>query len=250
MNTNILPHGIDDLRHLATQLHAGLAALGPWIGIRQVTAPGLIAQRHAFDRAEEEFSSARTARAAASRAVGMADEALTAWLAKARLVVMLALGSQWSPAWSDTGFRARGTNVPKRMEPRAALADALATYFEKHPELEVVLAEVTAARGAALLQALRTAQVGLQTATEHAAQAKAARDRAERTLRRTMRLTITVLASVIGKSDPRWTRFGLNIPRPTDTPRRTLAHHPPPPPLIELPAPRIYVAPQPRTAAA
>ena len=214
MTTNILPSGIGDLFSLAERMGRGLSVHGMWLLKGFTTADEFNGELTAARETEREFSLARAAKAAAGKRFALADEELTTWLAKARLVVMLALGSQWSESWIAAGFGHRGTNVPKRVALRMELGRRLADFFKAHPEYEVAFAGVTAERGRALAKAIGEAENGMLTAKADATTKKRARDAAEKKLRRAMSNIVGILPCVIAKNDPRWLEFGLNRPRP------------------------------------
>ncbi len=216
MAANTLPSGIGDLFTLAERMRRGLGLHGVWI-MRGFTTEELFAAPLAAARdAERYFSLARAEKAAAAKRFAVVDDELTAWLAKARLVVMLALGSQWSESWVAAGFSHRGTNVPKRVALRVELGRRLVEFLGAHPEYEVKFARVTAEQGHALVQAIVEAQQEMQTAQAAAEAKKRARDGAEKKLRHAMRGIVRMLPSLIGKSDPRWLEFGLKQPHPPE----------------------------------
>lgn len=215
MAANILPSGIGDLFTLAGRMRRGLARHGVWV-LRGFTTVELFAASLTEARnAERHFSLARAEKAAAAKRFGKMDDELTAWLAKARLVVMLALGSQWSESWVAAGFTHRGTNVPKRVALRIELGRRLLGFFRAHPEYEVKFAGVTAARARSLGKMIAAAQEQMATAKASASAKKRSRDTAEKNLRRAMSDIVYVLPHLIGKSDPRWLEFGLKQPRPS-----------------------------------
>lgn len=212
MTANTFPSGIGDLFQLASHIGEGLALHGPWLG----TLPPASAFQETRTRlceAEDAFAVARASKAAASTRVQTADESLTAWLGKARLVVMLAKGGQWSEAWVEAGFTQRGTHVPKQVGARVALARRVVASFARHGEREVAFAGVTAAHGAAIFEEMCAAQTGLRAATEDALGKKRARDLAEKALRREMRCVVIFLSVLLSPGDERWLAFGLNRPR-------------------------------------
>src|SRR4051794_13622493 len=102
MAANTLPSGIDDLFVLADHTKAGLKLHGPWLLKGGVTLEGFSEIEGEARDAEMMFARSRAARAVAGERFGAADAALTSWLAKARLVVMLAYGGQWSESWLAT----------------------------------------------------------------------------------------------------------------------------------------------------
>lgn len=214
MIRNALPSGIHDLFKIARTMRDGLRTHGPWLNLGAATAEKFGPLLEELSVAEPEFAVARSAKGAAGARVVAGDEVLTAWLAKARLVMMLAVGAQWSPAWIEAGFPAGGTNVPKRGDDRLAVARALVAFLRRWAEYEVVFAGVTAARGESLIAECDAARDGFREASAEAARCKQRRDAAETALRRAMRLVIVCVNFSLRGSDPRWQAFGLNAPRP------------------------------------
>src|SRR5689334_3327501 len=147
MAHNTLPSRMNDLLLAAEGMAQGLETHGPWLGLTQVPLGEFRRVLEEVRNAVAAWSVARAAKADAQSRMSAADEAMTAWLAKARLVVMLARGAKWSERWIETGFTHRGTNLPTRMELRIALAHRLVVFLALHPDFGVPFAGVTAARG-------------------------------------------------------------------------------------------------------
>ena len=212
MPANTLPSGIDALFLLADRIHAGLEIHGPWLRVDDAAE---LAEALRETRAKESaFATARARKAAAGRRFAAADELLTAWLAKARLVVMLALGGTWSELWLEAGFMHRQTNVPKRLAARIALGRRLAAFFAEHPEYAVPFAGVTVEEARAMCGEIIRAEREVRAAKTETARCKQMRDTAEKALRRMMHGVIVMLGAPLGKGDPRWLAFGLNQPKP------------------------------------
>jgi hypothetical protein len=219
MAANSLPSGIGDLFLLGERIESGLRLHGPWLmkgaTSLEVVAPLLEAAR----AAEAKFSIARARKSAVAKRFTMADAALTSWLAKARLVAMLAYGSKWSEGWLATGFTHRGTNVPKRIAPRMELSRRLAEFFAIHRDYEVPFASVTAKAAHSHCAEITAAEHDLRRANTAVKSSKRVRDSAEKSLRREMSFVVVVLSRQLGKSDPRWLEFGLKQPRPDAPPK-------------------------------
>jgi hypothetical protein len=213
MPANILPSGIDDLFQLAERMHKGIAKYGPWFFQDPTCATDFAGFLKLAREAERTFQLARAEKATAGRTFAAADAALTTWLAKARLVVMLAYGSKWSETWIAAGFTHRGTNVPKRIRPRIELSRRLAAFFAAHGEYEVPFAAVTAAEARRLQKAIEAAEEAVRLTKEDAERKKRHRDAAEKKLRHEMHFTVVYVGCSISKSDPRWLAFGLNRPQ-------------------------------------
>lgn len=209
MSHNGLPGKIQDVLRLGNSMAQGLASHGPWIGLAEITADDLGRAMQQVRDAEKKLSEARNAKDLASKRVAVADKALQAWLAKARLVVMLARGAQWSESWIHTGFTHRRTNVPKRLEARITLARALVSFFARHPEFGVGFAEVTAARGRIVYERTVQSREILQMMTNDCVASKQQHAAAENALREMMRRIVGILDETIDVSDRRRLDFGL-----------------------------------------
>jgi hypothetical protein len=214
MSQNPLPSETNDLLLLAERIAHGLETYGPWLGMTQIPADEF---RRIFDqaaRAETAWSGAMSAKQYSQNRVATADEALAAWLEKARLVMMLARGAKWSERRIETGFTHRGMNVPKGIEPRIALARRIVIFLALHPAFGVPFAGVTAACGRSIYERMIQARGARDVAMADCVIKKRERDAAERILRRTMRQVILILGASIAPADSRWFEFGLNQPAP------------------------------------
>ena len=212
MAANTLPSGIGDLFQLADCMLDGLTIHGPWVLRGSVKADELSGPLRDAREAEAALARANVVKSEAAKTFATADANLTSWLAKARLVVMLAYGSKWSGSWLAAGFTHRGTNVPKRIGPRMELSRRLADFFTEHREYEVEFAHVTAERAHTLQKEIAIAQRDVQITDSDAGAKKHVRDAAEKRLRAQVRKVRILLSVSLGKSDPRWLAFGLNRP--------------------------------------
>ena len=189
---------------------AGRETHGPWLRLgMEVEYARALADARA---AESALAATRARVAEAGRRGAAADAALTGWLAKARLVLMLALGGEWSERWLAAGFAHRGTNVPKRIGARMELGRGVTEFLQAHPEYAVPFAEVTAAAGRAVHGEITAAAREMRDADCEAGECKHIRDAAEKHLRRRMRLTVLLLSARLASNDPRWRAFGLHAP--------------------------------------
>jgi len=221
MAANTLPSGIHDLFFIAERMHAGLERHGRWIRLDEADAFAEILA--ASRETENAFAVARARKATAGQRFALADEAMTAWLAKARLVVMLALGAAWSERWVEAGFTHRATNVPKHFAGRMELAKRLAAFFAAHAEFSVPFADVTAEKAHAIYEQCCAAEALARLTRSEADEAKKRRDAAEKKLRRKMWGIGRMLSAILGKSDARWLEFGLKQPNPDAPERRRIA---------------------------
>ena len=212
MPANNLPSGIDALFLLADRMVAGLEIHGPWLKIER-RARLAEALREARGT-EQAFAAARARKAEAGRRFAAADGALTAWLAKARVVVMLVLGSVWSERWLEAGFMHRQTHVPKRLAARMELGRRLAAFVAGHPEYAMRIAGVCGEEAQAVCREITDAEREVRAAKVEAAKGKQSRDAAEKELRWVMHGVVALVGIALEKGDPRWLAFGLNLPKP------------------------------------
>lgn len=212
MSQNTLPSGLLDLLQLARPMSAGLEAHARWLPFAPDAAEQFAAKLARLETAEADFAAARTRKAGAGACLAAADAAQTAWLGKARLVVMLLKGAAWSESWVETGFTHRATAVPKRMAARTELCRRVAEHFAAHPEREYAPAGVTGPAGREISAEMDAAASAARESQADVALKKRARDTAERELRREMARVRIQLSVMLRMDDARWASFGLHQP--------------------------------------
>jgi len=220
-----VPTVVKDLLSLGQHVASGLEMHGLWLGMTQTPSSEFRCILDETEKAEAAWSDAENTRVQSHARVAAADEALTAWLAKARLVVMLARGEKWSEQWIETGFAYRAGNVPKRIDTRIKLARKVVVFLALHPEYGVSFADVTAARGRSIYERMTQARDALDIAASSCMVKRRLRSAAKRVLRRTMYQVIRTLDSTIAPNDPRWLAFGLNQPTASSSRRRHAHRH-------------------------
>lgn len=185
-------------------------------------------------RALTAVDNSRNTTVLATKRLSLADKTLKTWLAKARLVVMLARGSRWSESWIHTGFTDRRTKIPKRLDDRMALAKALVAFFARHPEFGVAFADVTAARGRAIYERVLQSREMLQFSRDESATVRRECQTAAAELRAAIRKTAGVRSATGFDRDQKvGLRHGRAVFRQPDlnrhcrslTDRRFLRHH-------------------------
>lgn len=225
MAQHTLPFGIHALMQLAESIAHGLETNGPWLQTTQTQPAELRTALDNLRESEAAFASLQSEKAAAGRWTNAANKALTDWLAKARLAVMLARGVQWSEAWLEAGFMDRGTSVPKAIGPRIELAWRVIGFLARNPQFGVAHANITASHGRKLYNDIVSARQVRQQLITECHDAKAARDAAERKLRQKMR-QIAVLLGVSTKASHTRGHALSNQPFARALERRALAARP------------------------
>jgi hypothetical protein len=210
---NTLPSGIHDLLRLGGEMAEGLKLHGPWLKMTQTPEAGFRATLERVRKAEAIYGEARAAKGDAGRESTAADKVLTDWLVRARAFLTTILGKRWSESWLQVGVTSRRTAVPKRMEPRIALARGVVDYLTSNPQYSYSIAQITGKDGEAIRQRMLKAQRALRAAKADGIAKKRVRDAAERALRRKMRKVVVILGVSIRANDPRWLDFGLNRPQ-------------------------------------
>ena len=197
---------------------AGLNALGALLGITQVTPASFEAELEAFTDALDDYNAKRSSRQSAYNLFHTNETALSDWLSEVRNVLMARFGEHWNTMWAQAGFTQPSIGIPSRIQDRIALAQRLVAFFTANPSYEVSSMNVTAAYGTTVRTAVINAQGPLQTANVALKTASDALKAAQQTLVDSMRYVIKILSGALGKDDPRWEAFGLNIPGTRTTP--------------------------------
>lgn len=208
------PNGTNALLQFATRISHGVESHLHDLTVAGQWASDLRAKMDRLHDTAAAFSSAHNTRVLSIKRLALADKVLRTWLAKARLVVMLARGSRWSESWTHTGFTDRRTRVPRRLEDRITLARALVSFFARHPEYGVSFAEITAARGRSIYERVVQSGQMLEFAKNDCVAARQQREAAEADLRETLRVVVSELKTRLDQSDPTWTDFGFTPKHP------------------------------------
>jgi hypothetical protein len=164
------------------------------------------------------YNTKRSSRQSAYNLFHSAVDNLSDWLRVVRNVLMGPFGDHWNTMWAQAGFVQPSIGIPRRLQDRIALALKLAQFFTDNPSYEVASMDVTAAKGTAVRGAVIKAQDPLQTANVDLKTASGVLNTAQQALVDNMRFLIKILTGTLGKDDPRWEAFGLNIPGTNTTP--------------------------------
>jgi len=219
MNNN-LPTNSAQLIGLGQKMYTGTVQFGAAVPITMVTAAEIQAVLDAFVTQEAEYNAARSARLAASLAFQGTMGLVYEWLLGVSNTLATRFGTRWSTEWAQAGFINRSTGIPTKIEERLGLTLSLVKFFTANPGYEVPAMQQTAAEGTALRTAALTAQAALGDAEVALTTIGDAWTRAHETLLGTMRALIKNLEGKLGKDDPRWLAFGLNMPGTSATPGR------------------------------
>ena len=213
MASNKIPESpIESVFALAGDMADGAAAQGASIGLVQNTQNTITADLTAARAAESGFQAARSLKQAKSYAQQSADSNAKAFIAAAKSILSLSLGTSWSAEWAAAGWNDPTLRVPGSTPARLGLLPAIGAYLTANPGKENAPAGVTAAAAAAAHTALAAAVAATNAAVVAAGQAKAARDAALESLRQRMIGLVRELTQLIPGDDPRWYAFGLNRP--------------------------------------
>ena len=218
MANNILPTNSAQLIGLAQKMHTGIVQLGAGIPITMVTAAQVQTDLEAFIAQDAGFNAARSTRLAVSEVFQGKMESLYEWLLGVSNVLATRFGTRWSTAWAQAGFINHSTGIPTKTEEQLGLALSLVKFFTANPTFEVPSMKLTAAEGTTLRNAALTAQGTLTTAVVNLNTIGEAWTTAYETLVGAMRALIKNLEGKLGKKDPRWLAFGLNMPGTSSTP--------------------------------
>lgn len=203
---------------LATQMKQGCEELQNPIGLMHVTSSLLETAIAGSEDKDKAYQASRVARSTAFGAQSAADASGTAFIRTAANVLRNRLGQRWSGRWQETGFPSQSTGVPDTLDKRLRLLRSLELYFQKHPDQEVASQDVTAAEAQARYESLENAVDAVNQSESDAGLKKQARGAADDALEKLMRRLVNELTQLLPADDPRWKRFGLNVPAAPEVP--------------------------------
>lgn len=222
MAGNPIPERFGELMELSAENIAGATALGASIPIVINTAALIAVDRAAALSAQGAYESVlagfRNLRAAVDTAHTDAYEfAITTrdWLENF-------LGRRWNQQWRAVGFENNKLAIPRTESGLVTLVERMSLYLSAHSAQENPNLNVTAARAGVVYSALTQARVNINAQCNQCGALKAARETAVTALGRRIRGLCNELLQRIGRNDPRWREFGLNVPAAKHAPKAPL----------------------------
>jgi hypothetical protein len=223
-----------------------LAAPDLWqrIGLKH-NSPERLAEAIATVRlAVKRYCAARRAKIETTAHRRRVDNAAWDFIRDARNVLSNLFGHQYSERWAALNFPGYSLRIPQRLDQRLALLANIACYFRAHPEHEIA-GYATASLAARHYDDLLAATNDINHCRAEVRAARTARDRAVTALRRQIRSITRELSMLLGKDDPRWHTFGLNIPSTTRRRRTAKTERPTAPAVAPAPEPSLASASHP-----
>lgn len=218
MASNRLPENGSLFIALILKMIAGIIKLGASVPVTMVTAEEMQEQLGPFREANEDYNTARSTRQEASDNYQAALAKVYNWLLAARLALIPRLGLSWSTAWAKAGFITPTTAIPRKITDRLALIALLQAFFKKNPSYESPNTGVTAAQAASLIAAADQMQEKFTEEDMAFDDADTAWQLAYTPLAESAMALIKNLEGKLGKLDPRWLGFGLQMPGASSTP--------------------------------
>jgi hypothetical protein len=188
------------------------------VGLMHCTASVLDGAYANLEAKEKDALSARLARAQAYAQAQSLDTQASTLLSKISRSLRNALSSRFSAAWQETGWPGNSVAVPATQDARMILLGQLQTWYSQHADLEVPKQGITAQACGQLHDSLVQARARVTACEADANKKQADLEAAEELMRQKMRDLIVELSRLLSGSDPRWLRFGLNLPDAPEVP--------------------------------
>lgn len=218
MAANPIPSRFGELMDESKACVDGATALGASIPLVINTAAAIntdraaaLAAQGAYETALAGFESLRSGLAEAEREAREFATVTRDWLENF-------LGRRWNVGWRAVGFQNNSLSIPRDEAGLATLVERMGPYLAANVAQENAALDVTAARAAAVYEALSQARAEINARRNQCGGLKGTRDAAVEVLGRRLRGLCNELLQRIGRSDPRWRQFGLNIPATQSVP--------------------------------
>ena len=212
MASNRIPGSRSGLKASCSLLIEGCEALQNPIGLMHTTDTVLQAALTNFEQKETQALAARLKRSVSEKDVKALDMQASALLAKVSRSLRNVLSPRYSTLWQETKWPGNTVSVPATRDERFILLQSLSVFYSTHADYEVTKQGLTAAACEALHEQIKTARAVLSTDEADAATKNLALETAEQQLRLKVADLISELSRLIAGDDPRWRRFGLNLP--------------------------------------
>jgi hypothetical protein len=219
MQNNISNLSIQPLLKLGEAAATGGESIGADIGLVLNKASVLRADYQAAADAVLAQRNAVAERVAKATVLETALATSRTWCFRAKDTIKPYLTDSHSSLWRPTGF-VFNLRVPEDYPSLYSLVVSLQKWLAGHPEVknENLRVNVTPVRAKELHEALKAANEDLEDHDDVIATTLDAQEKALEKLRSRLRGLCGELEQLIGPSDRRWRRFGLNIPAEPETP--------------------------------
>ena len=219
MAANPTPTNNRKLLSTCHDLLKGCQALETELGLKQNTAAVMQAAWEAVGDGLALVGLRTKERGTARKALLQADAEGERVISRCRLRLATIFGSRINVQWEAAGFPDRSTMVPEMQDKRLTLLASLAAWFTAQPAHGSADMGATAATCHTAHEALSDARSAENESHARLALAVKEKNRLLRALRGQMRSLIRELNVLMESDDPRWRRFGLNIPARLSAPR-------------------------------
>lgn len=167
---------------------------------------------------ESIYQVSRDGKRSAVLAQSTARLAAEAYIVKTRDALRPFLGTNWSEAWTQAGFKNGTLSLPTSLVEVVELLRSEVTYLANHPTHENPAAGVTGAAGGALQSTLNSAVQTVSNCKRDQRTKREARDASEAALLKLMRRLHSELECVLESDDVRWLDFEDQIPADPNVP--------------------------------
>jgi hypothetical protein len=200
-----------DFYSTAAKLQTGIS-LNPGLPFTHTTGSTLANALTVALAKEAAYQTARQARQAAHAAQRNTKTTARDFVSKARDVLRPYLGTKWSVAWAQVGFKNNSLALPRAQAKLRETLRLLTNYFSQHTTHQNTALGVTATAANAQFDAFKAAVQ--QSAVTKTAQrtARDERETAERQLGKCMKAVRLELRTMLEPNDTRWLDFVAQVP--------------------------------------
>jgi hypothetical protein len=134
------------------------------------------------------------------------------FIGRAKKVLEVHLGADWSEQWGEAGFPNQTIQTPSSLAGILHVLKKMGSYFTVHADQANPTLSVTAKKANQLLDGLSKATTAVKSNADRRKVAKSARDKAVTILRKRLRASIAELDLLIERDSEVWHALGLTPP--------------------------------------
>lgn len=208
-NTN-LPYA--GLVYLAKECQTGATVLGPSIPLVINTGSAIGSDRGTSLQTQVSYEVSLAQLTPLGAALILAAAEARTFATTTRDWLENFFGHRWSQQWRQVGFDGNSLRIPVGEAALGTLVERMQLFLMDNPLKANTALNVTAARAGVVWTGLATARTNYNAGQQLCATRKVARNTSVEVLERRLRGLVNELTQAIGRNDPRWREFGLNIP--------------------------------------